>query len=99
MAFETSSRALSEQEERGRDAAVTFLDLLINQPNGVDRAMELIGDRYRQHNPEVGGGRMTDDDRGVAVVDIFRIEDGRVVEHWDVIQPIPERAANDNGMF
>jgi len=39
------------------------------------------------------------DDRGSAVVDIFRIEDGYLVEHWDVIQPIPERALNDNTMF
>jgi predicted SnoaL-like aldol condensation-catalyzing enzyme len=38
-------------------------------------------------------------ERGSAIVDIFRLEDGKVVEHWDVIQPIPEPAANDNGMF
>ena len=37
-------------------------------------------------------------ERGSAIVDIFRLEDGKVVEHWDVIQPIPEQAANDNGM-
>jgi predicted SnoaL-like aldol condensation-catalyzing enzyme len=38
-------------------------------------------------------------ERGDAVVDFFRVEDGKVVEHWDVIQPIPETASNNNTMF
>lgn len=47
--------------------------------------------RFR-HKPE---------DRGLAVVDIFRIVNGYLVEHWDIIQQIPDPAEckNDNGMF
>jgi predicted SnoaL-like aldol condensation-catalyzing enzyme len=37
--------------------------------------------------------------RGNAIIDIFRLEGDKVVEHWDVVQPIPEKAANNNGMF
>ena len=37
--------------------------------------------------------------RGNAIIDIFRLENGKVVEHWDAVQPIPEKALNDNGMF
>jgi predicted SnoaL-like aldol condensation-catalyzing enzyme len=38
-------------------------------------------------------------ERGEAVIDIVRFENGKIVEHWDVIQPVPETAKNNNTMF
>mgnify|MGYP000888802153 FL=1 len=40
------------------------------------------------------------DDRGEAVMDIFRLDaDGKIVEHWDVAQAIPEQTVSDHEMF
>ena len=38
-------------------------------------------------------------DPGFAVCDIFRIANGKIVEHWDLLQEIPEKPVNPNSMF
>lgn len=39
-------------------------------------------------------------DQDYATIDIFRFdENGKVTEHWDVLQPIPDEMAHENGMF
>lgn len=38
-------------------------------------------------------------DEEYVTMDFFRFENGKIVEHWDAIQKIPEESANDNGMY
>jgi predicted SnoaL-like aldol condensation-catalyzing enzyme len=43
--------------------------------------------------------RQNPDDPGAAVVHLFRFEAGRIVELWDLGQPVPEESPNQYGMF
>ena len=39
-------------------------------------------------------------DKDYAGIDIFRFDsNGKIVEHWDVLQVVPERSENNNGLF
>jgi len=52
------------------------------------------GDLFAIHHEGFSGP----DDPGRVFVDIWRVAKGRIVEHWDVIQPYPQHRLNDNGM-
>lgn len=43
--------------------------------------------------------RKDPDDRGFVVMDIFRLTDGMVVEHWDCVQDVPAHSPNPISMF
>ena len=43
--------------------------------------------------------RLKPGDLGIATVHIFRFQDNRIVELWDVGQAVPEKSLNENGMF
>ena len=43
--------------------------------------------------------RMKPGDKGIGVVHLFRFEDGKIAEFWDIAQEIPATSPNDNGMF
>lgn len=37
--------------------------------------------------------------KDVSLIDIFRIKNGKIVEHWDVMQEVPDKSANPHPMF
>ena len=82
----------------GRDAAINFLEPFFAQHPDIHYSIARViadGNLVAVHSH----GKFSPDDRGVAVVDILRVEGCKVMEHWDVVQPVPEKSANSNGMF
>ncbi len=82
----------------GRDAAIAFLEPFFANNPGMNYSIKRIiadGNLVVVH----AHGKMSAEDRGMAVVDILRVQGCKVMEHWDVVQPVPDKAANTNGMF
>jgi predicted SnoaL-like aldol condensation-catalyzing enzyme len=103
--FAAASRYLGSQYKQhnptardgaeGLKAFIEFLKAKFPNQHGEIKQVIAEGDLVVLHVHSTRG----DGTPGRAIVDIFRVAGGKVVEHWDVIQDIPEKAANPNGMF
>lgn len=82
----------------GRDAAIAFLEPFFqSHPDALYSIKRIIADgnlvAVHSHAKFAAG------ERGLAVIDILRVEHCKIAEHWDVAQPVAEKSANTNGMF
>ncbi|GAB2632797.1 nuclear transport factor 2 family protein [Nocardia goodfellowii] len=79
----------------GRDA---FIEFTANAPVArarLDIKRVIADDQYAVvHYLMTAPG----DARGTAVIDVWRLVDGRIVEHWDVVQPVPDAEQIPHGM-
>jgi predicted SnoaL-like aldol condensation-catalyzing enzyme len=81
----------------GRDEAIAALEPKFSNPEATFAVKRVLvdGDLAVVHVH----ARMSATDPGGAVADIFRLEDGWIVEHWDVLQPVPVTSLNPHPMF
>jgi predicted SnoaL-like aldol condensation-catalyzing enzyme len=84
--------------QSGRDAAIAFLEPFFKSHPDASYSIKRIiadGNLVAVHSHAVFNAG----ERGLAVVDILRVDHCKIAEHWDVAQPVPEKSANTNGMF
>ncbi len=80
----------------GRETAVAALHDKFAHPNARFEIKKILvdGDLAVVHVRAFPSGG-----KEAAVADFYRIRDGKIVEHWDVLQLVPETAQNNNTMF
>ena len=86
------------QAEDGPEAFIGFVKWLRGEYPELTLHIKRViaeGDMVAAHSHLV----LTPGKPGRALADVFRLENGKVVEHWDIIQDVPESSANSNGMF
>src|ERR1043165_7121363 len=103
--FEAASRYLGSRYTQHNPVAA-------DGPEGLEGFLGFLRDKFPQSRSEIKRVFAEGDyvilhvhavrepgTRGRAIVDIFRLENGKIVEHWDVAQDIPEKMPHGNGMF
>lgn len=83
----------------GREAVLTALPAWLSQSGMRAEIKRVIaeGDLVVVHSRFAVPGQT--DSKVMAVMDIFRVQGGLIVQHWDVLQEVPKTAANNNTMF
>jgi predicted SnoaL-like aldol condensation-catalyzing enzyme len=81
----------------GRGAAIADLAPLFANPDAVFEIKHVLvdGDFAAVHYH----GRINSSSPGAAVMELFRLSQGKIVEHWDAFQPIPAKSKNTHPMF
>lgn len=81
----------------GREAAIAALAPMFSAPGATFEVKRVLvdGDLAVIHL----FGRGDPSTKGAAVADIYRLKDGKIVEHWDILQPMPDKSANSHPMF
>ena len=100
LAFETYAATTYVQHSPGiadgRDAAIAVLEPMFSRPNFVVHIRRILVDgdmaAVMIHADREGAA-------GGALVDLFRLKDGKIVEHWDVNERIPVQASNPHPFF
>jgi predicted SnoaL-like aldol condensation-catalyzing enzyme len=81
-------------------------------PDGLKNFIQFLRDKYPQAHSEIKKVFTNGDyvilqvhsiwepgTRGYAIFDLFKLKNGKIVEHWDTVQDVPEKSANSNTMF
>ena len=81
----------------GREAAIVALEPKFSAPGAQFDVKRVLvdGDLAMVHLH----ARLSPGSPGGAVADLFRLADSKIVEHWDILQPVPENCANPHPMF
>ena len=81
----------------GRNEAIKALTLMFSSPTSHFEIIRIMvdGNMAMIHIH----GRKDKESKGGSVADIYRLENGKIVEHWDILQSVPEKSINPHPMF